>query len=327
MDEVIVKFKGRVIFRQYISKKRKCFGIKIYKLYDESGYTYDMRVYLGGDSHSATDNMTATHAAVRHLTCTVEGLRHKIFMDNFFSSQRLFNDLDRCKINLCGTVRPNRKDIPSDFGPKQQKLKRGDIRVSRGGLAALVRKDRQEIYILTNMDPPPTEGNFCDNSNCPVKPHILEWCNRHMGYGDSSDCMADSYSMSRHTFKWTTKLFFLLLDLTVLNSWILLSSFGAEYTHRDFRLLLVRNLIEEAGKSQDRLTPRLVGRPSSAAQMFRDSIVFIINTDQRNLPLIFAAVCVLLAAKESAHSYKYARCHVGLCVVPCFEEYHRKLNL
>ena len=68
VDEVIVKFKGRVIFRQYIPKKRKCFGIKIYKLCEESGYTYDTRVCLGRDSHSATDDMTATHATVRHLT-------------------------------------------------------------------------------------------------------------------------------------------------------------------------------------------------------------------------------------------------------------------
>jgi hypothetical protein len=37
VDEVIVKFKDRVIFRQYIPKKRKSFGIKIYKLCDESG--------------------------------------------------------------------------------------------------------------------------------------------------------------------------------------------------------------------------------------------------------------------------------------------------
>ena len=35
-----------------------------------------------------------------------------------------------------------------------------------------------------------------------------------------------------------------------LNSWILLSSCGAKCTHRDFRFLLVRNLIEEAGRSQ-----------------------------------------------------------------------------
>jgi hypothetical protein len=40
MDEVIVNFKGRVVFRQYIPKKQKCFTIKMYKLCDEEGYTY-----------------------------------------------------------------------------------------------------------------------------------------------------------------------------------------------------------------------------------------------------------------------------------------------
>jgi len=74
VDKVIVKFKGKVIFRQYIPKKRKPFGMKIYKLCDESRYTHDMRVYLGRDSHSTTDDMTATHATVRHLTSRVEGL-------------------------------------------------------------------------------------------------------------------------------------------------------------------------------------------------------------------------------------------------------------
>jgi len=155
--------------------------------------------------------------------------------------------------------------MPCDFGPKPLKLKRGDLRVkTRGGLTAFVWKDRREVYMLTNTDPPPAEGNFCDNSNRPVKPHIVEQYNRHMGFVDISDHMANSYSMDRCKLKWTTKLFFHLLDLTVLNSWILLSSRGARYTHRDFRLLLVRNLIEEAGKSQDRPTPSLIGRPSAA---------------------------------------------------------------
>jgi hypothetical protein len=44
VDKVIVKFKGRVIFRQYISIKRECFDIEIYKLCAESGYTHDMRM-------------------------------------------------------------------------------------------------------------------------------------------------------------------------------------------------------------------------------------------------------------------------------------------
>ena len=44
VDEVIVLYKGRVIFRQYVPKKRKRFGIKIYKLCDSLGYTYNMSV-------------------------------------------------------------------------------------------------------------------------------------------------------------------------------------------------------------------------------------------------------------------------------------------
>jgi len=36
--------------------------------------------------------------------------------------------------------------------------------------------------MLTNMDLPPTEGSFCDGSNHPVKPHVVEWYNQHLGY-------------------------------------------------------------------------------------------------------------------------------------------------
>jgi len=83
--------------------------------------------------------------------------------------------------------------MPSDFGPKQLKLKRGDVRLrTAGGLTALIWKDRREVYMLTNMDPPPAEGHFCDNSNRLMKTHIVEWYNRHMGYVDSSDLMANS---------------------------------------------------------------------------------------------------------------------------------------
>jgi hypothetical protein len=42
-----------------------------------------------------------------------------------------------------------------------------------GGLIT-VWKDRREVYMLTNMDPPPAEGNFCDDSNRPLKPHIMQ---------------------------------------------------------------------------------------------------------------------------------------------------------
>jgi hypothetical protein len=40
--------------------------------------------------------------------------------------------------------------MPPDFGPKELKLKRDDVRVrTRGNLTALVWKDRRDVYILT----------------------------------------------------------------------------------------------------------------------------------------------------------------------------------
>jgi len=92
VDEVIVKYKGRVIFRQYIPKKHKCFGIKLYKLCDETGYTYDMTIYLGRDRQRAAQHLTATHAKVSELTKNIQGRGHKLYMDNYFSPD-LFNDL------------------------------------------------------------------------------------------------------------------------------------------------------------------------------------------------------------------------------------------
>jgi predicted nucleotidyltransferase len=44
IDEIIVLFKERVVFKQNIPKKHKRFGIKIYKLCDSKGYTYIQHV-------------------------------------------------------------------------------------------------------------------------------------------------------------------------------------------------------------------------------------------------------------------------------------------
>ena len=118
-----------MIFKQYIPKKHKRFGIKIFKLWDSTGYTYDMKVYLGKDRQRTAQHVTATHATVTELIRTTEGRGHKLYMDNFFSSPELFDDLANKQIYCCGTVRPNRRGMPQDLRPKTTKLKRGNIRV------------------------------------------------------------------------------------------------------------------------------------------------------------------------------------------------------
>jgi len=76
---------------------------------------------------------------------------------------------------------------------------------------------------------------------------------RNMGYVDKSDRMTNSYSISRWT--WTKKLFFQLMDLTILNSFIILASCGSKLSNCQFRMTLTRDLIQEAGR---------VSRPQTA---------------------------------------------------------------
>jgi len=100
VDEVIMLYKQRVVFRQYIPKKHKTFGIKIYKLCESLGHTYDMSMYLGKQRQNATTQITAIHGTVLQVIQRVEGLGHKIFMDNYFTSPALFDNLVQQK-NQC----------------------------------------------------------------------------------------------------------------------------------------------------------------------------------------------------------------------------------
>jgi len=98
---------------------------------------------------------------------------------------------------------------------------------------------------------------------------------------------------------------------------IMLSACGAKYTDTDFRLLLVKKLTEEVGKSQDHPNPRLVVRPSVGQKIFCYSRA-ITNTGERNLQPKCVAVCFLPPKKGRV--YKCTRCDVGLFEVDCFCE-------
>jgi hypothetical protein len=88
VDKVTVLFKEWVVFRQYIPNKHKCLGIKSYKLCDASGYSGKDRTYAVAD-------VTAAHATAKQLIKKEEGHGHELYMDSFFSSTDLSNNLTK----------------------------------------------------------------------------------------------------------------------------------------------------------------------------------------------------------------------------------------
>jgi hypothetical protein len=60
VDKITVFFKGRVVSKQDILKKYKCFGVKNFKLRDFMGYTCDMKMYVWRTTCPASKHRSTT---------------------------------------------------------------------------------------------------------------------------------------------------------------------------------------------------------------------------------------------------------------------------
>jgi hypothetical protein len=127
-------------------------------------------------------------------------------------------------------------------------MKRADIHVKTWGeLTATLWREKQDIYMLKNIHDAPTEDNFCDTSGKAIKAQTVVEYSRDVGYVDKGDGMANCYSIGCRTWKWTKKLFFGLLDLAILKSFILLLSCGGKkISHRDFQFTPMRKMLAHA---------------------------------------------------------------------------------
>jgi len=69
----------------------------------------------------------------------------------------------------------------------------------RCNLIAEVWRDKQDVHILTNMHRPLAEDNFYAEHGEAHNPIFIEDYDRHMGYLNLGDRMADSYLISQKT--------------------------------------------------------------------------------------------------------------------------------
>ena len=215
-----------------------------------------------------------------------------------------------------------------DLRPKTLRLKRGDIRVrTRGDLTAVVWKEKRDVCLLTNIRDPPREGNYFDEHGNAIKLAIVVDYNRHVGHSDNADRMANSYTASRRTWKWTKKLFFHLFDLAFVNSYILLSACGGKkISHRNSHLTLIKEMLARSGHEPRPSKP--VGRPAPAStDIARLDTRHNKHWPDRNPKRRRCRVCSARGVTRIVLS-KCVRCDVALCVDrSCFADYHTKNNL
>jgi len=147
------------------------------------------------------------------------------------------------------------------------------------------------MCLLTNIHDPPTEGNYRDEHGNAIKPAIVADYNCHMGHVDNLDRLANSYTASRRTWKWTKKLFFHLLDLAIVNSYILyLHVVGRKFHTQIFVSPLSERCWHGLGKSHN--NPCLWKDQLQLLQTSEDRTHVPISTGLAATPSSGAVACV-----------------------------------
>lgn len=226
VDETMVPFRGRLLFRQYIPGKAHKYGIKIFKVCDKSGYRYSIKVYMGKGTN-VLPNMSMASSVVLELMNKHLGKGHTLYTDNFYTSLELANSLLSNETHLVGTIRKNRKGLPNDV--VKQKLSKGEMICLENGEGVVITKwqDKREVHMLSTLHGPQfVETGKKGNTATRLKPLVIhDYNNAKVGI-DLSDQMSSYSTAVRKTMRWYHKVGEeILLGTAVVNSWLAYNSF------------------------------------------------------------------------------------------------------
>lgn len=250
VDESMIVFKGRSTLKQYNPMKPIKRGYKLWCLADQRGYVKKFEIYQGKnvDLQNKFKDYGLGERVVLHLTESEWGKFRKIYFDNFFTSIHLLERLKIEKTLGCGTIRSSRKDCPH-FLIEDKKMKRGDFdfRVSKTDISFFKWKDNKCVYFASNFHGTQTctvgrKEKDGSKSQIPC-PEIVADYNRHMGAVDHADQLRGSYCVDRKSKKWWHRLFFGLLDIAFINSFIIYTELEDKMTLLDFRRSVAQGLM------------------------------------------------------------------------------------
>ena len=277
IDEGMLKWRGRLSFRVYNKDKPTKYGIKAYILADSnSGYCWNMDIY-----HGKGKRLRETVTGLLADTCLRSG--HSLYMDNFYNSVELSEELLADKVHTVGTLRSHRGE-PSEIRSAKSgnpKMKAGDcISRDNGRVMVLAWKDKRVVTALSTKH----DGSLAAITRRKKRGHgeteqimkplcIIEY-NQYMSGVDRLDQMISYYPFTRKTMKWPKKVFFYLLEVSLWNSFVIYKAKNpqAKLNLRSFHLKVIEKLCQisnydSSSSSDDEAPPAKVPRNDSIERL------------------------------------------------------------
>ncbi|XP_028418086.1 piggyBac transposable element-derived protein 4-like [Dendronephthya gigantea] len=267
VDERMVKSKHISGIKQCMKNKPTKWGIKLWVLADSSnGYTVDFNVYIGKSKHETPSSHGLGYDVVMKLVQPYLGQGYHVYFDNFFSSPKLVQDLFSLGTPSSGTCRVDREGFPISMKNAKEwarKRMRGSMRWEReSNVLTLQWVDNKTVSLVTSIDSAnekvvatrrtKKKGVFSEISV--NKPYAFHRYNQYMNGVDRSDQMLAYNNVSRKCYKWWKTLFFHLIDMAVVNGYLLFQEHrksnpgkkaldrSSGYSVVDFREELIRQI-------------------------------------------------------------------------------------
>ena len=151
IDEHMCKFKGKSLMRQYMKNKPIKGGFKFWFCCgSKSGYLYEFDMYLGKKGNTEFGH---GESVVLSLCKSLKDTNCYVYFDNFFTSPTLMAKLLENGIYGIGTVRANRKHMPTLKQDKQMKRGEHDWQACQS-LSATKWMDNKSVILLSNYHDP-----------------------------------------------------------------------------------------------------------------------------------------------------------------------------
>ena len=339
VDESMVRFKGRSSMKQYLPLKPIKRGFKVWSASCACcGYLLNFQIYTGSEG---SQERGLAHRVVTDLCLPMLAHRqHTVYVDNFFTSMPLLTELESNGISLCGTYRTNRIGFPKELTDKEtlKKMKRGDV-VARykGNTSCVVWMDKRPVYLVSNAFMPDTTSvkrknadGFTSLISCPVG--VANY-NRYMGGVDLTDQLKGSYGYNRKSKRWWFRLFFHMVDLAVINSFILYRHCYQIHCHPPLKFMPMSQL-----QFRCQLADGLVNHFSSRKQRGRAVASPVVSLtpsghkiqDLRQLGVVkgrceYCSLGEHKRRKRKETVYGCPKCVKRLCPANCWTEFHSKL--
>lgn len=266
IDETMVKLKGRKFFRQFFLSKPIQFGFKLFTIAEScTGYICDFEVYTG---RKVEAELNETRNVVLRL---MRPLKDIGFSDNYNTSPELYFSLRERGSQACGTVRPNRKDLPKEIMdhklPLVKNLQRGECTfMQKGELVALTWKDKNLVSTIPIGDRMDTATHKvrvngawqAKEFGCPVG---IKLYNASMGGVDLADQRITSYKKHFKTCIWYLALFFHGPEQCCLNGFISMQATPGHQNAKRTQLSFCASLSKQLIGTKTYVKKR--GRPST----------------------------------------------------------------